>query len=616
MAMADYTYSLEFFDRQNDKQNLVLVTVVTLICIFGLIGNFHVVLVYTCRLKTKTTFKGCIVWLAVLDLLNCITVMPMDVTYFMHPYSVYNTAGCKMKHYLEQVVIFSAVAVTLVIAIDRYRKVCKPTYRQIRYREGRLLCGILVLVLALALTPVPVMMGMEEIELVSYNVTLQKCGIDNSYKDSVVPKIVIYFFVCVLYVASTAVVGVYFQLGKYLRQRNNKFLIPASIRRRISKRVSRKETFSKADLRKIKADPSYHPSPSPTSSTCSDESNFVSETHPRSVFHTRNSDCVEYQFDITQLQNSDRKYSMSDIDSGMATGSQGSKDRREIVNARKRKGAVTSIASMPDDFWPDAYETDEFMAKNTNDEYEDVEIRDISGEAFQHSEENGDGMSSTQREDQSDHSQCYYATEKYTEEITTITRNQIKRKPKKDLTGSCKSTKRLLTTMDSNLDASTLRQYSIRNGGLISEDKRGCNSVFYNRMSTNVNHGAFLSEKRERRQQRNNAVVKMCYIIAVVCLLCILPATISFLLTFAKLNKNNFGYVFVRLGRRSPYLRSCLNPFIYGFLDTKFRGACLDLYAILAHKLCGVELRTERQLSHRSTYRTHFTLNNMVHVAR
>ncbi|XP_033732670.1 dopamine D2-like receptor [Pecten maximus] len=599
--MAEYTPALEFFDRQHDQQNLLLVSVVTLICIFGLIGNFHVVLVYTCRLKTKTTFKGCIVWLAVLDLLNCITVMPMDVTYFMHPYSVYNSTGCKMKHYLGQLVTFSAVAVTLVIAIDRYRKVCKPTYRQIRYREGRLLCGILVLVLALALTPVPVMMGMEDVEIVSFNVTLHKCGIDQSYKDSVVPKIVIYFFVCVLYVASTAVIGIYFQLGKYLRQRNSKLFIPAAIRRRIS----RKETFSKADLLKMKADPSFHPSPSPTS-TSSDESNFVSENQPRSVFHTRNSDHLEYQFDV-----SDRKYSVSDIDSGMATCSQTSRDRREIANARKRKDAVTSIASMPDDVYPDNYETGEFVISKINDENKDEENHYMTSDEFHRS---GEDISGLHLGVHSDTSQSYHATEKYSEEITTLTRNQITRKPQVDLTGSCKSSKRLLGTLDSNFDASNYQTTSTEQSEHRSENKRVCNSVFYNRISSNVNHDVFLSEKRERRQQRNNTVVKMCYIIAIVCLLCLLPATITFLLTFANIDKSKFGYVFVRLGHRSPYLRSCLNPFIYGFLDTKFRRACVDLYAIFAQKVCGRSIRPNRHLSHRSTYRTHYTLNNMVHV--
>ncbi|XP_021375304.1 uncharacterized protein LOC110464422 [Mizuhopecten yessoensis] len=543
--MAEYTQSLEFFDRQHDQQNLILAFIVTLISICGLIGNFHVVLVYTCRLTTKTTFKGCIVWLAALDLLNCVIVMPMDITYFIHPYSVYNSSGCKLKHYLGQFVTFSAVAVTLVIAIDRYRKVCKPTYRQIRYREGRLLCGGLVLIFALTLIPVPVMMGLENVENVAYNVTLQKCGIDQSFKDSVVPKVVIYLFVCVLYVASLAVVGIYFQLGKYLRQRNKKLCIPTAIRRRIS----RKETFSKADLLKMQADPSYHPSPSPTPSTSSDESNFISETQPRSVFYNKNGDSPEYRFDDMQTRLNDIKYSESDIDSGLVTCSQISRDQRGIVNTRKRKAAITSIASIPDDAWPDAYENDDLMSSKTNVETKENNQYMQSNEANRDIENIPD-ISGAHQETHDDNSHICRAIDKYSEETTELTRNQITRKAKVELTDSidsCKSSKRLVDTLDTNVDTSNClttstdqnRKLSDVSGGRLPTKSRICNSVFYNRISTNINHNVFLSEKRERRQQRNNTVVKMCYIIAVVCLMCLLPATVTFLLTFAKMDKRS-----------------------------------------------------------------------------
>ncbi|XP_060071905.1 uncharacterized protein LOC132551778 [Ylistrum balloti] len=601
--MADNIPSLEFFDRQHDIQNMLLVSVVTLMCVFGLFGNVHVVLVYTCRLKTKTTFKGCIVWLAVLDLINCIIVMPMDVTYFMHPYSNFNKTECKMRHYLGQLVTFSAVAVTLIIAIDRYRKVCMPTFRQIRYREGRLLCGVVVVITGLALIPVPFIMGKEKVENLSYNITLHKCGLDVSFTDSVVPKLVIYIFVIVLYVASAAVVVIYFRLGKYLRQRNTNLYIPSAIRRRIS----RKETFSKADLLKMQADPSYHPPPSPSSSTSSDESNFVSEAQLRSVFHTRDSDALEYQFDVTSVQMPGRTYSVSDIDSGLATCSQISKDKRDVSNARKRKDAITSIASMPDEVWLDTFDGQDLMDSNTEMEIKDKQNHDMGCEEFC-VVDNRDNLSDTCGQ-HGDNAYDLRTTDKYSEEITTLTRNQIVRKPQAQQDDKGKphegSGHALETT---STDQSEQQPH---NGRRLSANTRSCNSVFYNRVSRNVNQELFLSEKRERRQHRNNTVVKMCYIIAVVCLLCLLPATITFLLAFAKIDKRQFGYVFIRLGHRSPYLRSCLNPFIYGFLDTKFRRACLDVYAILAQKVCCRSIKPNRNLSHRSTYRTHFTINNM-----
>ncbi|WAR20285.1 GPR84-like protein [Mya arenaria] len=134
-----------------------------------------------------------------LDLVNCITTLPMEI--FMMRYSVMLDIPwlCKISRFSTYTMNSSSASILVVIAVDRYRRICRPHGPQFSAKASKYI-SICCIALALCLTwPSLLFYGTRRVKL--GNVEGKACLLENKFDDSIYPNV--YF---VVMMASTVVI--------------------------------------------------------------------------------------------------------------------------------------------------------------------------------------------------------------------------------------------------------------------------------------------------------------------------------------------------------------------------------------------------------------------------
>ena len=182
MRMTNFTHEL------NDDMTLTVLPVILfigLLAILGILGNVVVIYIYYLKYP-KCNFRHFVIVLAGIDLLSCLVLMPLEivtlVNWFVFPYAWL----CKGKSFLNVFTVSSSAATLLLIAIDRFRKVCCPHSKQIQ-PSGALKLTLLVLFLSvIPSTSDAVFWGIHHdvTEFHGRNVSIRMCEKDDAFKDT------------------------------------------------------------------------------------------------------------------------------------------------------------------------------------------------------------------------------------------------------------------------------------------------------------------------------------------------------------------------------------------------------------------------------------------------
>ena len=123
---------------------LIMVSLYSLICLIGLVGNGLVIFVVLRYHRLKTVTNIYILNLSVADGLFLICI-PMLVTTGITKYWIFGYAMCKVFYILTCINMFTSAFTLTVMAIDRYLAACHPI-RSLTYRTPRYaLLGILII---------------------------------------------------------------------------------------------------------------------------------------------------------------------------------------------------------------------------------------------------------------------------------------------------------------------------------------------------------------------------------------------------------------------------------------------------------------------------------------
>ncbi|KAL3881145.1 hypothetical protein ACJMK2_027603 [Sinanodonta woodiana] len=130
--------------KRSSQLTIVFIPVIIFVgvlIILGLFGNSMVLYFYGRKTK-KTSNISFILVLAVFDLLTCTFSLPMEIFDLVLNITFYNVAACKI---LQFVTYFTDVASTFIlasIAVDRYRRICKPHTNQFSIKQVNIICGL------------------------------------------------------------------------------------------------------------------------------------------------------------------------------------------------------------------------------------------------------------------------------------------------------------------------------------------------------------------------------------------------------------------------------------------------------------------------------------------
>ncbi|KAL4225420.1 hypothetical protein ACF0H5_016110 [Mactra antiquata] len=175
---------LEHYNAEFARRVLPVTAFVGTEIVIGFLGNLLILYIFIFRYHS-CNFRTFVICLSCIDIMCTFTTMPGEIVTqsFWFKYPVPKV--CKFKDFCNVFTVFAETLCLLVIAVDRYRKVCRPLQWQIEPRMAIALCITLVVIATAAAAPVTEYWG-TICKLVPFgNITLNttQCEMDEDYRD-------------------------------------------------------------------------------------------------------------------------------------------------------------------------------------------------------------------------------------------------------------------------------------------------------------------------------------------------------------------------------------------------------------------------------------------------
>ena len=180
--------SLDELNSQEIKRLIPLIIYLFLVCVIGIFGNAIVCHIYRTKYRQSNS-KYFILCLSVIDLFSCALVMPFEIWAVSKQYTFEKVWLCKAARFVNTLPTIASGVLLLVIAIDRYRKVCKPLRWQISYRNAKWICLGAIFCGVLVSWPALLLYGRKTFHIAKFNLTATECSTSDSMSSSIYPVI-------------------------------------------------------------------------------------------------------------------------------------------------------------------------------------------------------------------------------------------------------------------------------------------------------------------------------------------------------------------------------------------------------------------------------------------
>ena len=140
-------------ERLNNEQLLYLlpsVVYTSLLMLIGTPGNGIVLYIYFFKWR-KSTSRMFILFLTALDFVNCVTTLPMEIYIMRYSLMLDKPLLCKLSRFATYTMNSASAAILVAIAVDRFKRICKPHDNQLSARKSKFIC-IGCILFALTLT--------------------------------------------------------------------------------------------------------------------------------------------------------------------------------------------------------------------------------------------------------------------------------------------------------------------------------------------------------------------------------------------------------------------------------------------------------------------------------
>ena len=161
------------------------------ILVIGIIGNSLVLLVYSYRYK-RSPARLYILFLAAIDFSICLFGLPYHLIDLTHPYTFTNSTLCKSFTFVVTTLFYMSIFGLIVIAVDRYLKICRPLNKlNISYLGRRRACVVAIICAIVLSWPQIILYGPSEMETPIENLIGHACFIETQYFETNYPFIYI-----------------------------------------------------------------------------------------------------------------------------------------------------------------------------------------------------------------------------------------------------------------------------------------------------------------------------------------------------------------------------------------------------------------------------------------
>ena len=199
---------------------------IVLVCVlmaFGLVGNIHVLIVFTCKVKSSNhkTFICC---LCLIDMIACTIGMPTTILDLANPLTFPNSIFCKIMANSNYFMCISSALVLLLVTFDRYRKICHPLGWQLNHNNAKTACIITLLVSYGLSLPSVFIFGSNTVEVMTLysNLTGVCCSTDDKYITSNFATVFNGVLIFLAIIVFPALIFIYILISRVIMRRGKK----------------------------------------------------------------------------------------------------------------------------------------------------------------------------------------------------------------------------------------------------------------------------------------------------------------------------------------------------------------------------------------------------------
>ena len=178
-------------EKLNEEMRLTVLPVTIFVgfeAVFGFFGNLLILYVFLLYYH-KCNYKYFVLCLSFIDTTSTLTTIPGEIVTqtFWYVYPV--TLVCKIKSFFNVFTVCGCAFALLIIAIDRYRKVCRPVAWQIKPRQAIILILVQLIISFFIALPVSFLWGTHSFikEYDGRNITVTVCEIDAKFLNTDYP---------------------------------------------------------------------------------------------------------------------------------------------------------------------------------------------------------------------------------------------------------------------------------------------------------------------------------------------------------------------------------------------------------------------------------------------
>ncbi|KAK3101360.1 hypothetical protein FSP39_003003 [Pinctada imbricata] len=216
-----------------------------ILCVIGTIGNIHVLVVFVFKMKTKSTYVTYVTALAFIDFLVSFVHVPWEIMDLKYPDNFWGPVTCRIFRFNNFFLLSLSVLVLLVVAIDRYKRICRALKNQWSVSFSKKLVGFCIALSAVLNFPSLIIFGMRTVP-VDRNSTVQTCFINDRYKDTYIVVAWIGAMCLITGINAFILIFTYVSIGCYITKKSlqrayltNRFQSFSHIKERFTKSTKR-----------------------------------------------------------------------------------------------------------------------------------------------------------------------------------------------------------------------------------------------------------------------------------------------------------------------------------------------------------------------------------------
>ena len=216
---AGITLIITELNQEETIRQIPLLTFLALVSLLGMIGNIIVWYIYG-FLYTASNSRTFITCLAVVDFCTCAFAVPVEMVTVWNLYQFDAPWTCKVSRFTNAATSTSSASILLLIATDRFRKICRPFSWQFSNKQANFLClGAISVGLFLA-WPSLVLKGVKSTEISleeNLNGTITECSTDDEYSNSRLPLVYNLVFLLSFLTTIIAMIVLYTLMGRKVK---------------------------------------------------------------------------------------------------------------------------------------------------------------------------------------------------------------------------------------------------------------------------------------------------------------------------------------------------------------------------------------------------------------